>query len=60
MDKVDRTEERLARAHADNIEYVRAGNVHLDGPVRCVKCSGRNDRKDEGYAVCSECVEEVD
>lgn len=30
---------------------------HLDGPSRCLRCSGPNDRAKQGYAACSDCTE---
>lgn len=30
--------------------------AHLPGPSRCLQCGEANDRRQDGYAVCSDCV----
>jgi len=30
--------------------------THLPGPNRCMPCGEVNDRRQDGYAVCSDCV----
>lgn len=30
--------------------------THLPGPNRCLQCGEANDRRQDGYAVCSDCV----
>lgn len=30
--------------------------AHLPGPNRCMRCGEANDRRQDGYAVCSDCV----
>ena len=30
--------------------------THLPGPNRCMRCGEANDRRQDGYAVCSDCM----
>lgn len=45
-----------ARDREDAIERAIKVPVHLAGPRDCVRCQRVNDRRDEGFAVCSGCV----
>mgnify|MGYP007108101175 FL=1 len=38
------------------ISMARRHGVHLPGPNRCLQCGEANDRRQDGYAVCSDCV----
>lgn len=42
-----------------DIKRAKEKRAHMDGPKLCVKCGYRNDRKRQGYAVCSDCMEGV-
>jgi len=32
---------------------------HLDGPARCLRCSGPNDRAKQGYGTCTDCLDDA-
>jgi len=47
--------EQMQRDHA--IEKARRAAVDLDGPNTCTRCGGPNDRRKQGFAVCTDCIE---
>lgn len=52
-DAVDDAQEYVERMTQHALSQ-RVG--HLDGPADCVRCGEPNDRRQDGYAVCSDCV----
>lgn len=60
MDVADRAERYEQKFRDDAIKSATSGGVHKDGPMLCAKCGDDNDRRREGYAVCSSCVEAPD
>lgn len=38
------------------IEKARLIGAELPGPYECVKCGEPNDRREQGYAVCTDCL----
>ncbi|MCP5136567.1 MAG: hypothetical protein H6981_07190 [Gammaproteobacteria bacterium] len=40
------------------VALANASRCHLAGPHRCVRCTGPNDRRVDGFAVCTTCMEE--
>lgn len=59
MDIADRAEKQEQKNRDAAIKHITTIGVHKDGPVVCVKCGETNDRRREGFAVCSDCVEAV-
>lgn len=53
-DSVEEQNETLKR-HID-----AARHIVLDGPVKCLKCGETNDRRKEGFALCSSCAEMIE
>ena len=58
-DIADRADEQNEMMQAAQIEAARTTTAYLPGPSRCVKCGYPNDRRELGYAVCSDCLEVV-
>ena len=59
-DAADRAQDRIEQELANRIEAARQTTAELSGPVNCLRCGGRNDRQAAGYAVCTDCVEEIE
>ena len=58
MDIADKAEHQEAQQRQKAIEAARLGGCHLPGPHECMRCGHPNDRRDDGYGVCSSCVED--
>lgn len=39
------------------IEKARRAAADLDGPASCARCGEPNDRRKQGYAICTDCME---
>lgn len=55
-DPLDAARDREQELLEEAIERTRRTPIHLAGDRDCRKCSEPNDRADDGYAVCSECM----
>lgn len=58
-DVTDRATKREEQEREASIAAARACPPHLQGPARC-QCGAPNDRRREGWALCSDCQAEME
>lgn len=56
MDITDHATEREQEQRDEAIKHSLNSDVHKDGPEDCMKCGEINNRRKQGFAVCSDCV----
>ncbi len=55
-DDMDRAQAREGELRDAAIAAARQRATAMRGPRDCLKCEGDNDRCEEGFAVCSDCM----
>ena len=59
MDDADRAAIEIERQHERILAAARMTTTHLTGPDHCRRCGDLNDRKHDGFAICTACAEEM-
>lgn len=56
MDETDKAQ-RISDLYLD-VALRNSRSVKVPGPFKCSRCGYTNDRRDEGWAICSDCAEQ--
>ena len=57
-DIVDHANDLHEQEIAFNIQAARQNRFnHRTGPIKCVRCNDYNDRSDDGFCICTDCME---
>lgn len=56
MDTADHASDHEEKELKNSLKFYSNVTCHRSGPLICNKCGEENDRSQQGYCVCSECM----